>query len=204
MAKRKWTLFKSRVEKFIDRVQRTNAKKNVWINVVRTDRFFEFIDFIVGAPQLTDDYKLMITLQLTTGCRISELLNLTKQDFKFRGDQAIAEIDVLKKRGRSIIRYGLVSKTIIPLLQDKLDSLSSNENLFKISRTAVWMQYNIMMGINPHGFRHSLINYLFEQRRKTTEEVVNLMAFSTWEVANKYHNTNPERSAWKLAEGWED
>ncbi len=205
MAKRKWTLFKSRVDQFCENVQRVNAKKKVWIRVVKTEKLFDFIHFIIHSKQLTDDYKLMITIQFTTGSRVSELLNLTKQDFKFNEEgKAIASIDVLKKRGRDITRFGLIASDVLPILQRKLDSLQDNEKLFNITRTAVWMQYKEMLGMTPHGFRHSWVNYLYEQKKRTTEQVVNDMAFSTWEVANKYHNTNPERSAWKLAEGWED
>ena len=204
MTKRKWTLFKSRVEQFCEKVQRVNAKKKVWITVVKTECLFNFIEFILNAPQLTDDYKLMITIQFTTGSRVSELLNLTKQDFKFKDGKAIASIDVLKKRGRDIVRFGLIASNVLPLLQRKLDSLNDTDKLFNISRTAVWMQYQEMLGMNPHGFRHSWINYLYEQRKRTTEQVVNDMAFATFEVANKYHNTNPERSAWDMASGWDD
>lgn len=205
MTKRKWTLFKSRAEIFFERVQRTNAKKNTWITVVKTEDLSNFIAFIINAPQLTDDYKLMIAIQLTTGSRVSELLNLKKKDFKFKDGKAIALIDVLKKRDREVIRYGLIATAVISLLQDKLNTLSDDEKLFKKSRTAVWMQYKEMLGMTPHALRHSWVNYLFEQKNRTTEQVVNDMAFSTWEMANKYYNTNPEKSAWKLSEedDWE-
>jgi len=217
MIKRKWKLFQERVAEFFETVQRTGADIKHNIIVVKTERYHDFVDFILKSPKVEDKYKLIIILQLSTASRISEILNLKKKDFDL-GATPLVTIKVLKKRLTRIKdgvtcsvtpkeRIGVVDPKILPLIKELVENLSDNDYIFSnrqtkkpYSRVGVWLQYQQMMGTTTHGFRHSRINYIFEEQNYSVEDVANLLLFSTREIAYTYHNTNIKKTALRLAE----
>jgi len=214
--KRKWKNFQELIEPFFEEVQRTGSDVNHNIRVVKTERYHDFVDCVIRSNKVKDKYKLLIILQLSTGGRISEILNLKKKDFDL-GETPLVNIKVLKKRltktkkGTTCEvtpreRIGVVDPKLLPILKEWMFSLTDDEFIFAntktgkpFSRESVWMQYQEMMGSTTHGFRHSRINYIFDEQGYTPTEVANLFQFSTLEVAYKYSNTNTKKAALRLA-----
>jgi len=214
--KRKWKLFQERVAEFFEEVQRTGSNINHNIRVVKTERYHEFVDFILNTPKVVDKYKLLIILQLSTASRISEILYIQKKDLEL-GDIPLVSIRVLKKRliktkkGATCEvshrkRTGVVDPKIVNLLKEWIANLSDDDYIFSnpktgkpYSRVGVWEQYQAMMGSTTHGFRHSRINYIYEEQDYSIEDVANLLQFSTREIAYKYLNTNTRKAALRLA-----
>jgi len=211
----KWKIFQERVAVFFEEVQRTGADIKHNIMVVKTERYHDFVNFMVNTPKIKDKYKLMIILQLSTASRISEILHLKKKDIDL--EEAIVEIKILKKRltreKNGVIcevtpktRWGAIDPQLLPLLKEWLYSLSSDDYLFAnpktgkpFSREGVWMQYQAMMGSTTHGFRHARINYIIEEHNYSVEEVANLLQFSSLGVAYSYYNSNTKKAALRLA-----
>ena len=218
LMKRKWKNFQEQVAPFFEEVQRTGSDIHHNILVVKTEKYHEFIDFIVSTPKISDKYKLMIILQLSTGSRISEVLHMKKKDFTTVDDNTLVNIRVLKKRltktkkGTTCLvtpreRISAIHPKILPLLNEWLFSLKDEDYLFAnqstgkpYSREGVWEQYREMMGSTTHGFRHSRINYMLEEQDCSVVDIANHMQFSTVEVAYRYSNTNQKKAALKLAE----
>jgi len=214
--KKKWISFQERIAVFFEEVQRTGADIKHEIRVIKTDKYHDFIEFIINSPKVSTKYKLMIVMQLSTASRVSEMLHIKKKDLDI--EKSIVGIKVLKKRLTkekngvtcSItpkIRYAVIDQSILPLLKEWVadrsdgDYIFSNPNTGKpYSREGVWMQYQDMLGSTTHGFRHSRINYYFEEQDFTVEEVANSMLFSNREVAYTYNNTNQKKAALKLVE----
>ena len=215
--KRKWKLFQERVAVFFEEVQRTGSDFNHNIRVIKTERYHDFVDFIIQSPKVSDKYKLLIILQLSTASRISEVLHIKKKDLDL-GDTPLVNIRVLKKRltktkkGATCTvtpreRIGVVDPKLKTLLKEWVSNLDPEDYIFAnprtnkpYSRVGVWEQYQEMMGSTTHGFRHSRINYIFEEQDYSVEEVANLLQFSTREVAYTYLNTNTKKAALRLAE----
>lgn len=65
MIKKKWKLFQERVAEFFENVQRTCADVKHNVIVVKTERYHDFVDFILKSPKVEDKYKLIIILQLS-------------------------------------------------------------------------------------------------------------------------------------------
>lgn len=203
--KRSWQLFRDRCEKFFTIGQRTAAKQKVNLKVVIPEKIEEFIEYVLSTKKVSTSYKLIVTLQLSTGSRISEILNLKKSDFKFQGDKAIAIIQVLKKRVKDKkasphFRGGAIHPSIIPLLQEYIEGLNPEDKLFNVSRIAAWAKYQTMFGITPHALRHSWITYLFEIKHWDIAKVVGAMTFGEWRTALRYQTLNIEKDAWSMFE----
>jgi len=214
--KRKWKNFQERIAGFFEEVQRTGSDIKHDIKVVKTDMYYEFIDFIANDSKIASKYKLIIILQLSSASRISEILNLKKEDLYF-GDTPLISIKILKKRltrtknGTTCQltpkrREAAVNEKILTLLKEWVLPLQAEDYIFAnpktgkpYSREGIWQQYQQMFGSTTHGFRHSRINHMFEEHKLTVEEVANVMQFSTREVAFKYNNTNIRKSAVNLA-----
>lgn len=193
-----WHMFQLRVDSFFQDAQRLHAKKKPNIRILKPERLMEFLEFIIRSRKVPDTYKLLISLQLTTGSRISEILSLKKKDIRFKGNKAIILIDVLKKRDTPLKRAGAVAPVSLPLLKRYIESLEEEEILFKLSRQAVWKKYKNMFGTNTHALRNSWITHLFEVKGYDVPKVVNTMAFANWRTALQYYNNNPEKQAWDM------
>ncbi len=198
---RAWHLFRTRSEQFFTEGQRSGAKQKKIIKVVKPDKITEFIEYVLASKKINTTYKLIVTLQLSTGSRISEILNLKKSDIKIQDKNAIAIIEVLKKRAKEkkatpTLRGGAIHPNIVPLLEKHLASCQGK--LFNLTRVAVWNKYQTMFGITPHSLRHSWITYLFEIKKWEIAKVVKNMQFAEWKTALKYHTTNIEKEAWDM------
>ena len=162
----------------------------------------EFIAFVLRAKKIPLIYKLIITLQLSTGSRVSEVLKLCKSDLKFKDDKGIALIKVLKKRVKNgskkvVYRAGAIHHSVIPLLQEYINSIEGDE-LFTLARESVWRKYKTMFGITPHALRHSWITYLFEVKHWDLPKVFTVMCFEEYRTVLKYQTLNVEKDAWEM------
>lgn len=220
--KRKWKNFQEQVAPYFEQVQRTGSDINHNILVVKTERYNEFVEFLINTKKVSEKYKLMIVLQLSTGSRITEVLNMKKKDFLTVEDVTLVNIRVLKKRltktknGTTCSvapreRTSPIHPKVVALLKEWVFALNDDDYLFAnkstgkpYSREGVWQQYGQMMGSTTHGFRHSRINYILEEKGYSLEEVANLWQFSTVEIAFKYSNTNQKKAALRLAKREKD
>ena len=197
---RKWAFHKSTAENFFMEVQRIQAQKKSMIKVINPDLLMQFIDFVMASRKIENHYKLILTLQLTCGARVSEILNLTKEDIEFQGDKAAVKIRVLKKKGVEKFRKGAVAPQVVRELKKYVWQLQPGEKLFKVSRKSVWERYQSMFGLTTHALRHSWVIYLFEKKDMKVQDVVNALQFSNWTIALRYYNTRIDKNVWTM---WE-
>ena len=164
------------------------------------------MDFVsyVASSDIPDKYKLITILQLTTGSRISEILNLTKKNVEFKGNKARVLIRVLKKHKnkkgikKKRYRYGAVAPQIVRMLRKHIFNLGQDDKLFTIHRKTAWQNYKKYFGIMPHALRHSWVIYLFEIKKFQIPQVVNELRFNNWSMALRYFNTQIDKNAWDM------
>jgi integrase/recombinase XerD len=103
-------------------------------------------------------HKMLATFLWMTGCRISEVIGLTKRDLDFQS--YLINIKWLKNR-----KYNHRSIPMHPnlrsLLQMYCGSLNLEDSLFDISRQRAWQLIQKYFDGHPHQLRHSFaVNWL--------------------------------------------
>lgn len=113
------------------------------------------------AHDQTIETKLLCLILLYTGCRITEALNLRKEDVQSEVD--MLSITSLKKRQKHLVRELVVPKPIIVMIAERSDQIKGNEHLLSYSRSTAWRSIKAVMDeaqiqgkhATPKGLRHS-------------------------------------------------
>ena len=123
----------------------------------------EQVDQILGAAKTCSprDY-LMLRILWRTGCRVSELLNITASDIEFNNQV----VNITKAKGGKQ-RRALLDKETLKLLSAYISSpnIPEDQSIFGIKRCQVHTlvkKYGRMIGVevHPHTFRHSFAIHL--------------------------------------------
>lgn len=174
-------------------VQRIHAHKKILLKVLNPEYFEQFICFVLGHSKIENKYKLIILLELCSGSRISEILDLKKKDVIVDSEGGVTlKIMVKKKRREKLRKLHRMSKVhgrVGMLLRKWMLSLGDDELLFKTKQRSARVIYNSMFGISPHALRHSFIIWCYDKQGMKIEEIVNRMVFSSNTSAQRYYNT---------------
>lgn len=199
----KWDSLKTSSSHFFMEVQRMHARERINLKIVSPYMLEEFIGFVVEHKNIPPKYKLIICLELCSGSRVSEILDLKKKDVLFKGDAVAIKIGVKKKRRekeKMLYRMGAVPPKVASLLKTWILPMKEDEILFKIHRSNVYDMYQKMFGICPHSLRHSFIVYCFDVKNMKLQEITNKMLFANSENCLRYYNSRIDRDAWDLFE----
>ena len=91
-------LFSYRANKYFTIREHPECRKD-FIKIVDPKQYTDFIKFVLDCRKyINDKYKLILTLELTLGARVSEILNLTKDKIIFKNGNYFAKIKILKKK----------------------------------------------------------------------------------------------------------
>jgi len=133
------------------------------------------------------DY-LLLGLVMFTGCRISEILNLRREDVNLR--RGVAIIRQLKKRGEAR-REVLIPEFLLPALEEHLKGLSFGERIFPIARNTAYTKVKNFTGYHPHAFRHTFAIRLLS-KTGNIEYVRRLLGHSNYNTLKHYLNFTVE------------
>lgn len=150
----------------IDNLELTRPKRDKKLPTVLSQN--EIITLIRAAKNLK--HRVIIALIYSSGLRISELINLKLEDFKFERRQLL----ISNAKGRKD-RYVGISEYIIPLLQNYLTTYNPtyyfvegfNNNQYSSSSIRKFIkkyktECGIISNVTPHTLRHSYATHLLE------------------------------------------
>ena len=201
-------LFTSRANKYFTSREHPESLKGE-IKIVDPKQYVEFIKFVLGCRKnIPPVYKLIITLELTLGARVSEILNLTKENIIFKNGNYFARIKILKKKKKdkkslTVWRVAPISKFTVPLLAEWMQGIGEKEKLFNLNRSSVYRKYMRLFRIHPHCLRHSMITYLIEVKGWTMQQIVKHYHFTDVKTALRYFNYDGLEESNQLIEDWD-
>lgn len=144
--------------------------------------------------------KALIVLLYYSGMRISEALNLKREDIVITQDEIVIRVETLKRR-RSIGPY--MPERIIPLprslpymdiLAEYLEA-ASNGKLWNYSRKTVWLYMKRVKGdISPHLFRHDRLYMLSMNPEITPFDLRDWAGWSDLRPAENYIQISGQRT----------
>ncbi|MEM2868531.1 MAG: site-specific integrase [Candidatus Bathyarchaeia archaeon] len=144
--------------------------------------------------------KALTILLYYSGMRISEALNLKREDITLTPDEIIIKVETLKRR-RSIGPY--MPERIIPLprnlpfiniLARYLEN-ASNGKLWNYSRKTVWLYMKrIKKDISPHLFRHDRLYMLSMNPEITPFDLRDWAGWSDLRPAENYIQISGQRT----------
>jgi integrase len=200
---KKNNLFSYRANKYFTTREHPKAIKGE-IKIVDPKQFVQFIKFVLGCRKyIPTVYKLIITLQLTLGARVSEILNLTKENIVFQNGKYYARIRIEKKRGKVEWRKAPISNFTVSLLTEWMKDLKPDEKLFNLDRSSVYRKYIYLFGIHPHCLRHSMITYQFEIQGWTLPKLMQYYHLTRQETVMRYFNTDTTQDCDDLILSWD-
>jgi len=206
---KKNNLFTYRANKYFTTREHPESLKGE-IKIVDPKMYPDFIKFVLDCRKnINTLYKLIITLELTLGARVSEILNLTKDNIIFKNGNYFARIKVLKKKKKDKKpkiewRISPIHPLTVPLLTDWLKSLRSDEKLFNLNRSTVYRKYKHLFDIHPHCLRHSMITYLIEIQGWSMQRIVKHFHFSEVKTALCYFNYDGLEESKQLIDMWDE
>jgi integrase/recombinase XerD len=110
-------------------------------------------------------HRILIKFLFTTGVRITEAINIKKEDILFEDNIII--IKWLKKR-KYLTRTIPLHKNLKELLLLYTSQLNNKDKLFNISRIRAYVIVKKVLGVSPHKLRHSFsIHYLNSEGQVT-------------------------------------
>ncbi|NPB07577.1 MAG: site-specific integrase [Aquificae bacterium] len=133
------------------------------------------------------DY-LLLGFVLFTGCRISEILGLRKEDINLK--RGVAVIRQLKKR-EEVKREVLVPGFLMEPLEEYLKGVKSGERIFPMGRSTAYTKVKEFTGYHPHAFRHTFAIRLLS-KTGNMEYVRRLLGHSNYNTLKHYLNFTVE------------
>ena len=149
--------------------------------------------------------KALCCLLYASGCRVSEALQIKRQDLYFRTikdkEYLVIRAPILKK-GKSVslpFRQALVSMEeewlVVPILEHA-DPLTEDALLFPIDRSTAYRYVMRFVGFNPHGFRKLRATHLAVKYKFTDQQLVRFFGWSNSMPASIYTKLNVEDIAY--------
>ncbi|RUM29843.1 MAG: hypothetical protein DSY42_05685 [Aquifex sp.] len=117
-----------------------------------------------------------------TGCRISEILNIRKEDINPK--RSVAIIRQLKKR-KEVKREVIIPEFLKGDLKVYLEGLKENEKLFPFARNTAYLKVKEFTGFNPHAFRHTFAIEILK-RTDNLEYARRLLGHSNYNTLKHY------------------
>ncbi len=127
------------------------------------------------------DY-LFLGFVFFTGCRISEILNIRKEDINLK--RSVAIIKQLKKR-KEVKREVIIPEFLIEDLKVYLEGLDEEKRLFPFARNTAYLKVKEFTGYNPHSFRHTFAIEILK-RTNNMEYARRLLGHSNYNTLKHY------------------
>ena len=154
----------------------------------------------------SDRDQAMISLMYLTGCRVTELLSITRSQIEQRN---IIGYDFMKITGVPVLkrRKSISRDIIIPLEKEKefckivinyIETLEHDQKLFDISRQRAWQITNEEMGLYNHFFRHMRTTHLTSDYGFSGQELKHFFAWASSKTADSYTHLNLDDIARKM------
>ncbi|RUM27729.1 MAG: hypothetical protein DSY42_09525 [Aquifex sp.] len=131
-----------------------------------------------------------------TGCRISEILNLKKEDINLK--RSVAVIRQLKKR-KEVRREVIIPEFLREDLKVYLERLKEGNRLFPFARNTAYLKVKEFTGYNPHAFRHTFAIEILK-RTNNLEYARRLLGHSNYNTLKHYLDFTVEDIKDKLGE----
>jgi len=190
------------------------------IKIVAPERYNDFIEFVLKL-RIKPQIKIIAILQISSGSRVSEILNLKRKHLDLNKQQITIKVLKKKKRKNKIkfsewipptllklitppnedkikLRHGAVNPKLIPLLTSWVEGLSPEDKIFSISRFGVLKAYKTLWGITTHSLRHSFITYMIEVRQRGWDWIMNHFYFTELKTAHRYFKQSTAIEADKI------
>ena len=150
------------------------------LKLKKVPKWEEVLNFWEGVKNssLKEEYKILLGFVLLTGLRISEVLNIRREDIDFKNK--LVRVQQKKKR-KEAYREVFVPNDLLDLIK------SSNWQKFNISRRWAYHIVKKRTGYHPHAFRHAFALMLIS-KTKNLEIVRRLLGHSNYNVIKEYLN----------------
>ncbi len=164
----------------------------------------EVKEFWKRAERLKEDGRLNLRDYLFlgfvffTGCRISEILNLRKEDINLK--RSVAVIRQLKKR-KEVRREVIIPEFLKEDLEAYLEGLRENERLFPFARNTAYLKVKEFTGYNPHAFRHTFAIEILK-RTDNLEYARRLLGHANYNTLKHYLDFTVEDIKEKVKDLW--
>jgi len=112
-------------------------------------------------------FKSLVSFLYIYGTRISEALNLEREDFTVEGDNLVVKIAILKRRDKAThkLRANIKTTPFIDIVLKQVVATGRGERVWKVTRQHAWAtlkRYN--KDYYTHLFRRSRVNALIKQK----------------------------------------
>jgi len=144
-------------------------------------------------------HKAFLSLLYYTGCRVSELLELTKENFELRNEKLLVDVTA-KKKGIERDAFQLDTKLpYVDLIVDRVKKTRGTRRVFPMCRGTAWLVVKrVAPKKYPHFFRLNRTVKFLNNPKVTLNEVRQWMAWKSLDTVNNYLGYS-ERTIGKLS-----
>lgn len=169
---------------------------------LKEEQLFEIFKKLHYIVRQDDKYKAIISVLFYCGGRISELVNLRRDDFDFEEDTVVFKntkgkvdrvINFPENAKRNIKNYFLRSREYENAFDVTINGV--RQILAKIGK-----EMGYKFNLHPHTFRHSCARYLLKELNNNLPHVKELMGHKKLETTMKYIKSTNEEAIKKLKE----
>jgi integrase len=202
---RKVLKINKRYEKFFFEGIRATSAKRKGVLVLHEEKIDEFFKALVEDKNIPDLNKLLIGLSLSGGLRVSEALNLKKENFDEEDGAVFGNSIVLKTKIEYELRRDfMVYPRLVPMLEKLLKRKKPHEKIFREratkgafgvkkigfhmsrSKALYAIKKYLGEGFDSHSLRHSNVSILMNSKH-TDIEISKMLELSVRMVANYSH-----------------
>ena len=162
---------------------------------LKEDQLLEIFKKLHRIVRQDDKYKAIISVLFYCGARISELVNLRRDDFNFEEETVVFKNT--KGKVDRIINFPKIAEKNI---KNYFFRSREYENAFDVTEasvrkclTKIGKEMGYKFNLHPHTFRHSCARYLLKELNNNLPKVMKLMGHKNVQTTMKYlTNTNEE------------
>jgi integrase len=183
--------------------RRATSEVGKKVKVVKDELLDNFLKEVVSDKDIDVIFRLLFGTLYSGGCRVSEALNIKKEDIRKDGNYYVAKVKVLKKKteGFELTRDIVFHPTLNGLLEEILSKRKPNEYVFKyytritgqkrlksirITRNYSYRILKRHFGLDNHSLRHSNISLLMS-KGLTDIQIAKQLELSIKMVSNYAH-----------------
>lgn len=183
---------KDRYRPFVSIENRIKSNDGRHVTLIKPDDFESFLTTLCKDEEIHSEIKVLISIILSTGLRISEALSLQRCSFEKGSTGSLYLYSRVAKKKDFVERKSIIHPLVSDLIKEWTHKFRSFDKIFSIDRHQALYAIKVGLGesFDCHSFRHSHISYLLFKKKLTIEQVAELVKLSP-EAVRFYTHVDP-------------
>lgn len=191
MDNRIYKTIRNKYEHFFRVSPKVNSAKGKHSRIIKSDMYDSYVKTVLNDEEICLQTRALVALLCSTGCRITEVLNLRVDQLNFEAKR-VERILILKKRIREIRLQRPIHPYALEFLQKYVEGKKGDDYILNFeNRHQAFRRLERYFDCGCHDYRHSFIAYFLASKNgQSLEKVTNIMGWSSVSMAYVYSNVD--------------